>query len=74
MANRWPEDTENKVYLSWEYAECSLQDLIEEAHRKWFGIDFKDLSVSSTRVQTSGCGCCPAEWDDYTSFIVLEKK
>jgi hypothetical protein len=73
MANCWPEDTDNEMYLPWECGEYSLQDLIEQAQGKWFGIDFKDLYVSSTRIQTSGCGCHPA-WDDYTSFIVLTRK
>lgn len=78
MANCWPEDTDNEMYLPWECDEYSLQDLIEQAQEKWFGIDFKDLYVSSTRIQTSGCGCgqwgCHPAWNDYTSFIVLTRK
>lgn len=34
MTDRWPEDTEDKMYLSWEYAAESLERLIEEAQEQ----------------------------------------
>ena len=74
MAERWPKDTEDMIHLPWGYAEETLEGLIEQAQQKWFGTDFKDVLVSATRIQTSGCGCCAADWSDYTSFIVLERK
>lgn len=71
MANCWPEDTDNEMYLPWECGEYSLQDLIEQAQGKWFGIDFKDLYVSSTRIQTSGCGC-HLESSDFEQFLCIK--
>jgi|LakMenEpi03Aug12_release.lakeMendotaPanAssembly.Ray.scaffolds.fasta_scaffold3778268_1 hypothetical protein len=74
MANRYPQDTENRIYLPCSWEGNSLQDLIEEAQRKWFGVDFKkEVIVSCENIQTSGCGCHP-ESGDYTNYITLERR
>lgn len=74
MANYWPKDTEDTMHLSWGYVEERLENLIEKVQEKWPGIDFKDVTVSATRIQTWGCRCCPGDWSDYTSFIVLQRR
>lgn len=73
MADRYPRDTDKKIYLPWAWDENSLQDLIQEAQRKWFGVDFNDVKISCEQIQTSGCGC-HAEWGDFTTYITLELK
>lgn len=72
-SNQWPEDTDNEMYLSWEYTESTLEDLIERAQEKWPGISFSDLSVSVTHLKTDGCACC-FNRNDYTAFIIVSKK
>jgi len=73
MSGRFPVGTETKIYLPWEYEENTLQKLMEEAQRKWFGVDFKDVVISCKNIQTSGCSCHP-DSGDYTNYITLELK
>lgn len=73
MARGYPEETEMELYLPWEWEEHSLQELIEAAQEKWFGVDFEDVKVSVERVKVTGCNCCYDE-SDYLNFILLKKK
>ena len=68
----WPEDTDNEMYLSWEYTEYTLEDLIERVQEKWPCITFTDLSLFATHLKTEGCDCC-FDRSDYRTFILVTK-
>lgn len=67
----WPDDDENTLYIP---AGCqTLTELLELASKKWPGVSFDMLAISSEYIHTYCIYYDLYDPSDYTNFILLTK-
>lgn len=65
----WPEDTENDIYISANYSDVPLSEIIENVKEKWPNATFDDISIAAEYIHTSRITYDLYDASDYTNFL-----
>ncbi len=69
----YPQSDANTFYMSVEYSQQSVIDIIERAQEHFCGnITPENLLISAENIKITGCGCC-YDPSDYQMYLVVTK-
>lgn len=69
-----PDDTETEMYISSDWTDVSLSQILEEAQEKWPGCNLSQLSIRAEHMQTTCLGYDRYDPTDYTNFLRITYK
>lgn len=68
----WPDDTAEEFYISCD-SSIPFTEVQQEIDRRWPGIGFEQIEISSESIHTSCLTYDQYDSSDYTQFLVIRR-